>query len=168
MRRREGKFMIRKNTTNRHADFLSLGLVFGLWLVLVLACGSPKQSTPSGSASPPPTTETPAAPPIAITALALARAYEDNEVAADGKYEGKVLVVSGTVESIDTVFGTTSVTLKGKNMSIVSVQCFFDDSHKGAIANLKKGQKITVQGTCDGKSLNVHLKDCAIIPNRGV
>jgi putative nucleic acid binding protein len=81
---------------------------------------------------------------------------------ADQQYEGKELLVTGKVESIDTVFGSTSVTLKGKEMSIVSVQCFVDDSQKGAVAKLKKGTLATVQGSCDGKSLNVELKNCVI------
>jgi hypothetical protein len=40
-----------------------------------------------------------------VTALALASAYDDNEVAADQQYEGKRLAVTGIVDSIDTVFG---------------------------------------------------------------
>jgi len=144
---------------NHKSSILTLSTIFALWLALILGCTLPQNKQGgSGSSS----TPNPSAPPISVTALALASAYDENEVAADEKYNGKVLIVSGTVESIDTVLGSTSVTLKGKEMSIVGVQCFVDDSQKSAVARLKKGGQATVQGTCDGKSLNVELKDCAI------
>ena len=146
---------------NRQSSLVSLAMVFALWLALVLGCNLP-QNQQGGSSPASSSTPNPSAPPISVTALALASAYEENEVAADQQYNGKNLLVTGKVESIDTVLGSTSVTLKGKDMSIVSVQCFVDDSQKGAIAKLKKGQTATVQGVCDGKSLNVELKNCVI------
>ena len=150
---------------NRKSSLVSLATVFALWLGIILGCGGTSQNRQSGSGSSSSSSSTspsPSASPVPITALALASAYDDNEVAADQQYEGKELLVTGKVESIDTVFGSTSVTLKGKEMSIVSVQCFVDDSQKGAVAKLKKGTLATVQGTCDGKSLNVELKNCVI------
>jgi hypothetical protein len=147
---------------NRQSSLVSLAMVFGLWLALILGCGGLPQNQQGGANSSSSSTPNPTAPPISVTALALASAYEENEVAADQQYNGKNLLVAGKVESIDTVLGSTSVTLKGKDMSIVSVQCFVDDSQKGAIAKLKKGQTATVQGVCDGKSLNVELKNCVI------
>ena len=165
---------------NRKSPLVTLATVFAIWLAFILGCGGgspqkqqggsgPSSSNASNTASPDTSTTTPpsssaspSASPITVTALALASAYEDNEVAADQQYNGKNLLVTGKIESIDTVLGTTSVTLKGKNMSFVSVQCFVDDSQKDAIVKLKKGQTATVQGVCDGKSLNVELKDCVI------
>ena len=129
---------------NHKSSLVSLAMVFALWLALILGCGGLPQNQQGGSNSSSSSTPNPAAPPISITALALASAYEENEVAADRQYNGKNLLVTGKVESIDTVLGSTSVTLKGKDMSIVSVQCLVEDSQKGAIAKLKKGQTATV------------------------
>jgi tRNA_anti-like/GYF domain 2 len=147
-----------------------LGVLVGVPTVLLGGCvaflalvGSSVTNNPTtGSRTPSYSSTAPSVSPISVTALALAQAYEDNEVAADNMYSGKVLTVTGIVQSIDTIFGSTSVTLAGKEMSIVSVQCFVDDSQKGSVARLKKGQTVTVQGVGDGKSLNVHLKDCSI------
>ena len=154
---------------NRKSSLVSLATAFALWLAIILGCaGTPhnRQADSSSSSSSSPSasssSSSPSASPISITSLALASAYDDNEVAADQQYEGKELLVTGKVESIATVFGSTSVTLKGKEVSFVSVQCFVDDSQKGAVARLKKGTLATVQGTCDGKSLNVELKNCVI------
>ena len=147
---------------NRKSSFLSLTTVFILWLAVILGCGNLPQNKQGNSGSSSSSSSNSSEPPISITALTLATAYEDNEVAADEKYNGKNLLITGKVESIDTVLGQSSVTLKGKEMSIVSVQCFVDDSQKSAVARLKKGQSATVQGTCDGKSLNVEIKNCII------
>ncbi|MDQ3174776.1 MAG: OB-fold putative lipoprotein [Acidobacteriota bacterium] len=150
---------------NRKSSLITFATVIALWLGIILGCGGSPQNRQDGSSSSsssPSSSPSPSASPIPITALALASAYDDNEVAADQQYEGRELLVTGKVESIATVFGSTYVTLKGKEMSIVSVQCFVDDSQKGAVARLKKGTLATVQGTCDGKSLNVELKNCVI------
>ncbi|HEX8919916.1 MAG TPA: hypothetical protein VF766_00470 [Pyrinomonadaceae bacterium] len=108
------------------------------------------------------TTNVPA--PIPVTATALYQDYEANEVAADEKYKGKTLAVSGTVDSIGKdITDTMYVTLNsGKQYSITNVQCMFDDEHKNALSRLSKGQKITIKGRCDGKLGNVFLKDCVL------
>lgn len=150
---------------SRKSSLVSLATVFALWLGIILGCtGTPqnRQAESGSSSSSSSSSPNPSASPIPITALALASVYDDNEVAADQQYEGKELLVTGKVESIATVFGSTYVTLKGKEMSLVSVQCFVDDSQKAAVAKLKKGTLATVQGTCDGKSMNVELKNCVI------
>ncbi len=147
-----------------------LGVLIGVPTVLLGGCvvflalvGSSVTNLPTASSRAPSSSSTaPSVPPLSVTASDLAQAYEDNEVAADNAYSGEVLAVTGVVQSIDTIFGSTSVTLAGKEMSLVSVQCFVDDSQKGLVATLRKGQKATVQGVVDGKSLNVHLKDCRI------
>lgn len=148
----------------KHAHGLSLVAV--LWIAFVLACANSKPAPNTPNAIPPTqpaAAASPTEPPIAITSLALASAYDENEVAADDKFKGKTLLVSGVVESIDTVLGSTSVTLKGKSLSIVSVQCTFEDvSNSPEIRQLKRGGKATLQGVCDGKGLNVELLKCAI------
>ena len=40
------------------------------------------------------------------------------------------------------------------------VQCFFNE--KSVVANLSKGQQITVLGICDGLMINVLLNDCVV------
>lgn len=154
----------RKLMTHK-SPIVPLAAVFLLWLGLILGCtnlpqNKPASSSPGSSSST--SSSSPSEPPLSITALALANAYEDNEVAADQKYNGKTLLVTGKIGSIDTILDHTSVTLKGKDLSIVSVQCFVGDSQKNAVAALHKGQTITVQGTCDGKGLNVEIKDCVV------
>ena len=100
---------------------------------------------------------------ISVSANTLAAAYTANEVAADDKYKGKELTVSGTVESIGKDITDTSYVTLAASGDIFGVQCMFDDQYKGQLAKLQKGQRVQLHGTCKGKTLNVILADC--VPN---
>jgi hypothetical protein len=99
---------------------------------------------------------------ITVSARQLYADYEANGVAADAKYKGKVLQVTGVVNTIDRdIMDKIYVTLKG-NQYFGDIQCFFAESHIGTASQLSKGQTITVKGKCDGKLMNVMLKGCII------
>lgn len=101
-----------------------------------------------------------AAPAARVTAAQLFADYDANEVAADEKYKGKVLIVTGTIEDIGKdIVDTMYVTLKTDN-AIMSVQCKFADEHKSQLANAAEGQQVTIKGKCDGKLGNVLLRGC--------
>lgn len=101
-------------------------------------------------------------PAFTVSARQLYADYEANGVAADGKYKGKVLQVTGVVNTIDRdIMDKIYVTLKG-DQYFGDIQCFFAESHVGTASQLSKGQTITVKGKCDGKLMNVMLKGCII------
>jgi hypothetical protein len=102
---------------------------------------------------------------IRVSALELISAYKDNEVAADERYKGGVLEVSGMTDSIGKdILDTMHVVLKGGGeFEFRGVQCSFDDKHKGSLANLSKGQFITIRGKCEGLMGNVQLRECEIV-----
>lgn len=103
------------------------------------------------------------APTVAnVTATQLFSEYRENEVAADEKYKGKSVVVTGEVESIGKdITDTMYVTLKTKS-SVFGIQAFFSDAHKSTVASMKKGQRLSVKCQCDGKMMNVLLKHCSV------
>jgi hypothetical protein len=103
-------------------------------------------------------------PAISVTADQLVSDYEANEVAADEKYKEKVIEVSGYVDSIGKdITDTMYVTLEtGEEFSLVHPQLFFSDTHEAEVAELKKGDPLTVRCRCDGKFMNVHLTSCVI------
>lgn len=102
------------------------------------------------------------APDFRISARKLYAEYDANGVAADLKYKGKILAVTGTVENIDKdILDEIYVTLEGDEF-IGSIQCYFANSHTGEAAGLRKGQTLTVKGQCDGQLMNVLLKGCVI------
>jgi hypothetical protein len=136
------------------SSVLSLLTILGLWLALTVLCcaGGPNFESPE------PLTE----PSIVVTAPMLVSEYEANEIAADRKYKGRILQVSGTVDSIaKDILDTMYVTLdSGQEFGITSVQCFFDESAASSLSQLSKGLTITVVCHCDGKFGNVLLKSC--------
>lgn len=87
---------------------------------------------------------------IAITAEALYQAYEDNEVAANLKYKDKQLEVTGTISDFGVdVFGTSYIML-ATGGSFKDTQVFFKKGEEEKIAELSKGQSVTVIGKGGG------------------
>lgn len=122
---------------------------------LFIAFGSDDEKTTETSIA----AETPA---IEVSARQLYADYEANGVAADEKYKGKVLRVTGKVNTIDRdIMDKIYVTLKGDKY-LGDIQCFFAEDHVKTASQLSKGQTITVKGKCDGKMMNVLLKGCVI------
>ena len=78
---------------------LTLIVVFGLWLGLVLGCSSFRKAVNEKRAEREGTG-------INISAEDLYKAYESNEAEADKLYQGKILIITGTV-------GTTSAPEEG-------------------------------------------------------
>ncbi|KPL00025.1 MAG: hypothetical protein AMJ90_08960 [candidate division Zixibacteria bacterium SM23_73_2] len=98
---------------------------------------------------------------VRVSAENLCKDYEANEVAADEMYKGKILIVDGTVKDIEkSIFDEIYVTLEGNKDVIISVDCYFSETHKSSLAKLTKGQKVSIKGKCDGKTFDVVLKGC--------
>ena len=103
------------------------------------------------------------APKFTLTATALCKAYEDNEIAADSKYKGEIVLISGTIKSIEKMFGQSFVVLgSGSNSIYFNVQCFFEKSNEGQLASLSKGQRVRIKGVVSGKSMNISVNDCIV------
>ncbi|MDB5311468.1 MAG: hypothetical protein JWO38_5670 [Gemmataceae bacterium] len=103
-------------------------------------------------------------PPITISAVELDREYDANELAADGKYRGKELQVSGTVKKItrDDRPGKITVELDGTPGS--TVDCNFNQSDQGELAPIAVGQGVSVRGKCKGKVRTwVTMDDCKLV-----
>ena len=100
-------------------------------------------------------------PAISITAKELIAAYDENEVAADGKYKNKNLEVAGTITSIGSGINDPYIVLRDGE-SYLSVQCYFD-KNQSKLSEFKKGDQITIKGIGKGKILNVNVEKCKII-----
>ena len=129
------------------------------------SASAPLHSAPLPTkADAPASVDTPSPPDITVTAAALGSAYNANEVAADGKYKDKDILVSGVVNSIGVdVMGTSFVTLKSDGV-LLGVQCMFDDQYKPQLAKLQKGNYVKVRGTCKGNALGIGITvaDCIL------
>jgi len=110
-------------------------------------------NTPTQVYSPPPVY-------IEIDAGRLQREYDNNEIAADLKYEGKFLKVHGIIKNIgESIWGTPYVVLVGEEGDWDGVKCSFpdDNSSRTQLARLNPGQEMTVTGKCEGCILGIVL-----------
>lgn len=98
-------------------------------------------------------------PDVAVTARKLWAEYDENEVAADGKYKGKTIEVTGEILEIRKTLGSAYVDLD-VGLPIVSVSCEMRDEK--SLAQLRKGAAITIIGNGAGKVINPQLDDCTI------
>ena len=105
---------------------------------------------------------------VRVTAFRLAEDYEANEVAANQKYDGRVLAVSGTVEAVSGGSGEAYyVDLSAASMSLTSVRCHFSESHLSDITSIRKGDRVTLRGKGDeGKDrdpFTIDVIGCSVI-----
>ena len=93
----------------------------------------------------------------------LLKAYEENELAADQSYKGKVAAITGKVESVNEMLGRRFVVLKPDYLSISGVRCYFGREHVEQLLKLKAEQVITLQGKIDGYGLaSVTVENCTV------
>lgn len=93
--------------------------------------------------------------------------YMDNPIAADEKYKGKILELTGEVYNIDReIAGNPYITFNiGGEYSFQDVRITFKKSEEEKVTKLKKGQEVTIKGKCMGTLLSttVSLNDCEIV-----
>lgn len=130
-----------------HKTSIALVLTFGLWLGLVLGCSSLRKAAEEKRAER-------EGSPITVSAEDLYKAYESSEADADKLYQGKIVIVTGTVGTTGTPdegMGRPAIILVDAHQKPI-VNCFgFATDNKEAISKLKTGQKVTVRGKCMGK-----------------
>ena len=107
-----------------------------------------------------------AAAAAAIQADPMLKEFEGNEAAADAKYEGKIVEVTGHVAKVDTEFWDDEqyiVMLDGGGAwAILSVNC--NDVSAEQAAKIQTDSTVTVGGTFDdGGDLGVEIKDCNVL-----
>lgn len=98
---------------------------------------------------------------LAIKGSQISKEYHQNEVAADNKFKGKTLMVSGIVQSIDKDFLDNAILrLRVKNM-FMSVMAYVHNDELSFLAGLSKGQSVSLVCRGDGMVIgSVVLRDC--------
>jgi hypothetical protein len=130
------------------------------------SASQPKSDKPTPTPTPKPkAAPKPAEKPIAVTAADIIRQYQDNELAADSRYKGKKLAVTGVISKIDTeMFDSNDYTVElngGGEYEFLTVTAY--DIPNSDIAKLQKGQRVTV--VCDfkdGGDLGVDVNHCKL------
>lgn len=101
-------------------------------------------------------------PSYTITAGQLFQEYDANEVAADSKYKGKIVIVSGIILDIGKDITDDAYIVVGGSGMLDGVQCSFTESQQSSIAKLSKGQHVSVKGEVDGKMGNVLISKASL------
>lgn len=134
----------------------AVGIFFALgFLTIIIGGGSQKPSIEpaattgqaQASAPPPVQTKTPEQTKQVhkTTAQQLARDYHDNEVAADEKMKGKIIEVSGSVQSIDKSFTDSIIIALRTGNEFMAARMNMDDSEKDKAMILKRGAKVVIR-----------------------
>jgi hypothetical protein len=101
-------------------------------------------------------------------AVSLCREYQD-QAAADAKFNGQTLTVSGIIDHV----GDSMLTPKdyvcvdigeGEGRTWEGVMCVFSPSSAWQTAGLRKGDRVVIRGVCKGKSVIgvPFLDDCSV------
>jgi hypothetical protein len=115
-----------------------------------------------------PTAEPSSAPVVTVKAGDLLQEYSANAVAADAKYKGKLIQVSGKFGSAQKAplmgYAVQLLPEDAPDVNASAVQCFIVESAEPDVAKLQPEQMIKIQGTCDGQVLSqVKLSRCVLV-----
>jgi len=98
------------------------------------------------------------------SADALLSAYEANEIAADRKFKGNVIVTEGSLDDIGKdILGKPYLIIERQRNAFAAIQASFERKDEAALADLTKGETVRVRCTVKGRLLgHVQLDDCVL------
>jgi hypothetical protein len=104
---------------------------------------------------------------VVVAAADLLHEFKADPAAADEKYAGEYLQITGAVERIgrgryDRPF---VILYAGDENAKLRIECYFDMPDQKAEARIKrmeKGQTITVRGEYDGQVTNIQVRNCVL------
>jgi len=97
-----------------------------------------------------------------ISADKLFQEYDANEVAADNKYKGHIVIVEGTITDIGKDITDQAYLVIGGDGFLDGVQCLFTKGEEPSFSSISKGDHIRVKGEVSGKMGNVLLRKCSL------
>ncbi len=103
-----------------------------------------------------------------ISALEMLNLYQADEKAAQQRFYGKVVEVTGTVESRGTLqaFDGDEYTNAGRVELASGVSCTFASKHGERIDSYRKGDSVVMRGRVDDfdpKNQNLRLRGCSFV-----
>jgi len=155
--------MSKKSLTKRWWFWLvALVVLAGIGKAVTKEESGGNEASTSGAAKEHPEPAPQPKPAMKVTALKLFEEYQANEVSADQAYKGKLLEVTGKVDSITKdAFDNVIVRLQTSN-EFMAVATYPVDEEVNAAAGLAKGQAVTMQ--CEGEGMVMGspvLRECS-------
>ncbi len=94
------------------------------------------------------------------TASTLVKEFEVDETAANKKYNDKVIVVNGIIQTIEIADSTLRIVLKGEAGGVIGE---LEKSEREKAIKLKVGDSLKLKGVCTGYLMDVILVRTIII-----
>lgn len=118
--------------------------------------------------TPPAHTAAAPAPAVKVKAGDLLKEYGANALAADGKYKGKIIEVTGKFGTVQKApllgYALQVLPEDATDLNLQGVECFLLESAQADAAKLQAGDTVTVQDTCDGQVVGqVKLSKCSLV-----
>ena len=134
-------------------------------LVGALALLLPALGCQSGSKD---KTPPPSGPAIAVTAGEMLKEYGANAVAADAKYKGKLVRVTGKFGTAQKApllgYAVQVLPEDAGDVNLSGVECFVTEAAQADVARFQQGQMVTLEGTCDGQVVSqVKMSKCTVV-----
>jgi hypothetical protein len=110
----------------------------------------------------------PSGPAIVVSAGEMLKEYGANAVAADAKYKGKLVRVTGKFGSAQKApllgYAVQVLPEDAPEVNLSGIECFITEAAQADIANFQPGQMITIEGMCDGQVVGqVKFSKCSVV-----
>ena len=117
----------------------------------------------SGNKTPPPS-----GPAISVTAGEMLKEYGANAVAADAKYKGKLVRVTGKFGTAQKApllgYAVQVLPEDAGDVNLSGIECFVVEAAHADVGQFQQGQMITLEGMCDGQVLGqVKMSKCKVV-----
>lgn len=139
-------------------------VALGLMFVVVAACSNlRKRSSDSPTSNARETRASESAAPGQISAEDLFQEFQKDKDAAERKYKGQMVTVTGTIDKVKIGPSGNPYVLMKTSSLVLRVQFLFDKSNEAALSQLKEGERVTIRGRVFGRIGNVVIDDCEIL-----
>jgi len=127
------------------ASFLALaGILFGLWMYT-------RESQDLRKVK----------PDFILSAEDLVKAFETDETASSSRYTGKIVEVTGTIQSVRPGENNALTISLNSGSILSSVICTLQENPD--TSDFRTGEQITLRGECSGFLMDVLLNNCSVI-----
>jgi hypothetical protein len=102
-------------------------------------------------------------PVLLVNANTILQDFSTNETEANKKYLGKIIDVSGIVNSFNNANDSTFNLVLGNNVDGNNVSCLMGIDNINEAKKQQIGDSIVVRGNCTGYLMDVELNRCVIV-----